>query len=56
MHDPFYLFDILTATEFLHDTSKNSTFEPKISSFWHFLGSLGTGMTIWRFNRGLSDV
>jgi hypothetical protein len=38
--DLFYLFDILAAAEFLRDTSKISTFEPKISSFLHFLGSL----------------
>jgi hypothetical protein len=45
MRDPFYLFDILAAAEFLRDTSK-------ISSFLHFLGSLGTCVTAWRFDRG----
>jgi hypothetical protein len=39
MRDPFYPFDILAAAEFLRDTSKISTFEPKLSSFLHFLGS-----------------
>jgi hypothetical protein len=36
--DPFYLFDISAAAEFLHDT-------PKISSFLNFLSSFGTCMT-----------
>jgi hypothetical protein len=31
--DPFYLFDILAAAEFLRDTSKISAFEPQISPF-----------------------
>jgi hypothetical protein len=54
MHDPFYLFDISAAAKFFHDTFKILAFEPKISSFLHFLGSLGTCVTTWRFDRGLS--
>jgi hypothetical protein len=34
--DPFYLFDISAAAEFLRDTSKISAFEPKILLFWPF--------------------
>jgi hypothetical protein len=45
MCDPVYLFDISAAVEFLHDTSKISAFELKISSFFPFLGSLGTCVT-----------
>jgi hypothetical protein len=54
--DPFYLFDISAAAEFLCDTFKISAFELKISSFLHFWGSLGTCVTAWRFDRGLSDT
>jgi hypothetical protein len=54
--DPFYLFDISAAAEFLRDTPKISAFEPKISSFLHFLGSLETCVTTWRFDRGPSDA
>jgi hypothetical protein len=43
--DPFYLFDISAAAEFLRDTSKISAFEPKILPFLpfflFFLGNLG---------------
>jgi hypothetical protein len=34
--DPFYLFDISAAAEFLRDTSKISAFEPKIFPFCRF--------------------
>jgi threonine/homoserine/homoserine lactone efflux protein len=44
-HIPFYLFDISAAAEFLHDTSEILAFKLKISSFLHFLGSLGTCVT-----------
>jgi hypothetical protein len=56
MCDSFYLFDISATAEFVRDTSEISTFEPKISSFLHFLGSLGTCVTAWRFDRGSSDT
>jgi hypothetical protein len=56
MRDPFYLFDISAVAEFLRDNPKISAFEPKISSFLHFLGSLGTCVTAWRFDRGPSDA
>jgi hypothetical protein len=36
MRDPFYLFDISAAAEFLLDTSKISAFEPKILPFLPF--------------------
>jgi hypothetical protein len=54
--DPFYLFNISAVAEFLSETPKISAFEPKISSFLHFLGSLGTCVTAWRFDRGPSDA
>jgi hypothetical protein len=41
MHDPFYLFNISAAAEFLCDTSKISAFEPKISSFFTLFGQFG---------------
>jgi hypothetical protein len=34
MRDPFYLFDISAAAEFLRDTSKISAFEPFFLSFF----------------------
>jgi hypothetical protein len=56
MRDPFYLFEISAAAEFLRDTSKISTFQAKISSFLPFLGSLGPCVTAWRFDGGPSDA
>jgi hypothetical protein len=44
MHNPFYLFDILAAAKFLHDTSKISAFELKFLSFLPFFFFLGA---IW---------
>jgi hypothetical protein len=45
MRDPFYLFDILAATEILRDTPENSAFKLEIWSFlpffFFFLGNLG---------------
>jgi hypothetical protein len=45
MRDPFYLFDISAAAEFLCDTSKISAFELKFFVFFAFfiylLGNLG---------------
>jgi hypothetical protein len=41
MHDQFYLFNILAATEFLRDASKISAFEPKFLSFLPFILFLG---------------
>jgi hypothetical protein len=34
--DPFYLFDISAAADFLRDTSKISAFEPEIFPFFPF--------------------
>jgi hypothetical protein len=45
-----------SSPEFLRDTSKISAFEPKFSSLLHFLDSLGTFMTTFRFDRGPSDA
>jgi hypothetical protein len=39
--DSFYLFDISAPAEFLCDTSKLSTFEPKILSFFALFGQFG---------------
>jgi hypothetical protein len=43
--DPFYLFDISAAADFLRDTLKISAFEPKnlpfLPFFFFFLGILG---------------
>jgi hypothetical protein len=42
MRNPFYLFDISAAADFLCDTSKFSAFEPKFVFFaFFFLGNLG---------------
>jgi hypothetical protein len=61
MRDPFYLFDISAAAEFLCDTSKISAFEPKFLSFlggFFFLSfrQFGACVTTWRFDRGPSDA
>jgi hypothetical protein len=56
--DPFYLFDISAAADFLRDTSKISAFEPEILPFlpFFFLRQFGACVTAWRFDRGPSDV